>query len=71
MLECAFVGSPDTVHRLLTGFIARTGASELMVSGTVFEHSARLRSYELLADIGRALEPRRNTATQAQPALAV
>jgi hypothetical protein len=59
------------VHRLLTGFIERTGASELMVSGTVFEHSARLRSYELLADIGKSLEPRRDTVAQAQPALAL
>jgi len=59
------------VHRQLAGFIERTGATELMVSGTVFEHSARLRSYELLADIGRALEPKRNTAAQPQPALAV
>ena len=71
MLECAFVGSPETVHRLLTGFIERTGATELMVGGTVFDHSARLRSYELLADIGRALEPKRDTAAQPQPALAV
>jgi alkanesulfonate monooxygenase SsuD/methylene tetrahydromethanopterin reductase-like flavin-dependent oxidoreductase (luciferase family) len=71
MLECAFVGSPETVHRQLAGFIERTGATELMVSGTVFEHSARLRSYELLADIGRALEPKRNIAAQPQPALAV
>ena len=71
MLECAFVGSPETVHRLLTGFIERTGANELMVSGTVFEHSARLRSYELLADIGKSLAPRRDAVERAQPALAV
>jgi hypothetical protein len=42
-----------------------------MVGGTVFDHSARLRSYELLADIGRALEPKRDAAAQPQPALAV
>jgi luciferase family oxidoreductase group 1 len=57
MLECAFVGSPDTVRTLLQRFLERTGADELMVSCTVFEHAARLRSYELLAGIAQELEP--------------
>jgi luciferase family oxidoreductase group 1 len=64
MLACAFVGSPDTVRRQLTAFVARTGADELMVSGTVFDHDARLRSYELLAGIGPSIPaaPRGETA---------
>jgi hypothetical protein len=33
-----------------------------MVSGTVFDHDARLRSYELLAEIGQQLEPRRTAS---------
>jgi hypothetical protein len=33
-----------------------------MVSGSIFDHDARLRSYELLADIGHKLEPRRTAA---------
>lgn len=51
MLACSFVGSPDTVRRGLEGFLARTGADELMVASAIFEHSARLRSYELLAQV--------------------
>jgi luciferase family oxidoreductase group 1 len=62
MLECAFVGSPDSVRQQLQAFIERTGANELMVSGTVFDHDARLRSYELLAEIGQQLEPRRTAS---------
>jgi luciferase family oxidoreductase group 1 len=62
MLTCAFVGSPDTVRRELAAFIERTGADELMVSGTVYDHDARLRSYELLAEIGRELAPARSRA---------
>ncbi len=62
MLECSFVGSPETVRRELQAFIERTGANELMVSATVFEHEDRLRSYELLADISQQLEPRREEA---------
>jgi luciferase family oxidoreductase group 1 len=55
MLACAFVGSPDSVRRQLTAFVERTGADELMVSATVFDHAARLRSYELLAAIGPSI----------------
>jgi len=49
MLACSFVGSPDTVARDLQAFVAHTGADELMVNCAVFDHGARLRSYELLA----------------------
>lgn len=55
MLSCAFVGSPETVHGKLEQFIARTRADELMISAPVFDHQKRLRSIELLAEIGRSL----------------
>lgn len=51
MLACSFVGSPATVRDELQDFIDKTGADELMVASAVFEHAARLRSYELLAEI--------------------
>ena len=53
MLSCSFAGSRDTVKRALDTFIEKTGADELMISGAIFDHSARLRSYELLGEIGR------------------
>ena len=56
MLACSFVGSPDTIRRGLEGFIAQTGADELMVASAIFDHAARLRSYEILAEVGRTLE---------------
>ena len=49
MLACSFVGSPDTVREGLDVFLQRTGADELIVACAVFDHAARLRSYELLA----------------------
>ncbi len=55
MLACSFVGSPDTVREALTGFVARTGADELMVHVPVFDEAARLRSMELLAQVGPQL----------------
>jgi len=49
MLACSFVGSPATVQRELERFVETTGADELMAASAVYDHAARLRSYELLA----------------------
>ena len=65
MLACSFVGSPDTVRAALQAFVERTGCDELMVSTSVYDHDARLRSYELLADVGRSLVPASGTALPA------
>jgi luciferase family oxidoreductase group 1 len=46
-LNRAVVGSPETVARGLEAFIAETAADELMVTAQVFDHQARLRSFEL------------------------
>ena len=48
-LGCSFVGSPDTVRRGLESFVAATGVDEVIVSGAIHDHDARLRSFELLA----------------------
>ena len=52
MLACSFHGSPATIRARLTDFIERTGADELMITGPIYEHAARVRSYELLAGCG-------------------
>ncbi len=54
-LSCAVVGSPETVKQGVEAFIARTGADELMVTAQVFDHAARVRSFEMLADIHRGM----------------
>ena len=54
-LSCAIVGSPETVRQGLDTFLARTGADELMVTAQVFNHAARVRSFEILAEVNRAL----------------
>ncbi len=53
MLSCSFVGSPATVRRALQAFVERTGADELIVASMLFDPAARVRSYELLAEIAR------------------
>jgi luciferase family oxidoreductase group 1 len=49
ILSCAAIGSPDTVKRTLKAFIEQTGADELMITSQIFDHAARLRSYEITA----------------------
>jgi luciferase family oxidoreductase group 1 len=51
MLSCSFVGAPTTVRQALERFVEATGADELMVNSAIFDHAARLRSYELLAEV--------------------
>jgi luciferase family oxidoreductase group 1 len=53
VLSCSAIGSPATVSAQLKAFIERTGANELMVTSQIFDHAARLRSYEITADIAR------------------
>jgi luciferase family oxidoreductase group 1 len=55
VLSCTAVGSPDTVRAQLQGFIASTQADELMITSQIFEHTARLRSYEIVADVHQQL----------------
>jgi luciferase family oxidoreductase group 1 len=54
VLSASAIGSPSTVAAQLKAFIERTGADELMITSQVFDHAARLRSYEITADIQRA-----------------
>ncbi len=50
-LSCAAIGSRDTVQRALQAFIAQTGADELMITSMIFDHTARLRSYQITAEL--------------------
>ena len=49
MLSYSVVGSPVTVRSGLETIVARTGADELMLASQIYDHAARLRSYELAA----------------------
>jgi luciferase family oxidoreductase group 1 len=49
-LSCAAVGAPATVKAAVEEFVHRTGADELMITSQIYDHEARLRSFEILAD---------------------
>lgn len=55
MLKYAVVGSADTVRRGLERVIEQTEANEVMVVSAIYDHAARLRSYEILAKVWDAL----------------
>lgn len=50
MLKHSVFGSVDTVRTGLQSFIADTGVDEIMIVSDVYEHQARLRSLELIAE---------------------
>jgi luciferase family oxidoreductase group 1 len=58
VLSCAAIGSPGTVRRELQAFLDRTGADELMITSQIFDHTARLRSYEIAAQVRGELSSR-------------
>lgn len=50
-LACSVVGSPERVRRGLEDFIARTGPDELIVTAQIYDHAARVRSFEITAAV--------------------
>ena len=57
-LSVSMVGSVETVRAALDEFVALTQPDELIVVSQIFDHAARLRSYELTASLLQALHPK-------------
>jgi luciferase family oxidoreductase group 1 len=53
----AIVGSRDTVKKGLESFLERTGLDEVMVTAAIFDQRARLRSFEIVAEVRDMLTP--------------
>jgi luciferase family oxidoreductase group 1 len=47
----AVVGSASSVKAGLTDFLRRTAVDELMVTAAIYDHAARLRSFEIVAEV--------------------
>jgi luciferase family oxidoreductase group 1 len=54
-LREAVVGSPETVAQGVAAFLQRTGVDELMVTASIHDHAARVRSFELVAQVRDAM----------------
>jgi alkanesulfonate monooxygenase SsuD/methylene tetrahydromethanopterin reductase-like flavin-dependent oxidoreductase (luciferase family) len=72
-LLCSAVGSPETVERRLLNFLDLTQPDEIITTAHIYDHSARLHSFELLAEIRARLaspEPQQviSAVSSAKPA---
>lgn len=59
MTKCSAVGSPATVRRWIEGFLRETGVDEIIVTGPIFDHAARLRSFETASEVFRDINEHR------------
>jgi luciferase family oxidoreductase group 1 len=55
-LACAIVGSPATVKKGLQAFAAGTRADEIIITANIYDHAARVRSFEIAAAVRDELE---------------
>ena len=51
MLKYSIVGSPETARRELEDFVGLTNADELMIVTSIYDHPARVRSYDIVAEV--------------------
>ena len=50
-MSCSATGSPTTIRRQLAALLDRHRPDELMVTGMIHDHAARVRSFELSAEV--------------------
>ena len=55
VLHYAVVGAPAVVRAGLEDFLRLTGVDELMITAHVFDHEARKRSFEIVAEVRSTL----------------
>lgn len=56
VLSCAAIGTRDAVRAGLQAFADRTGVDEIIVASGIYDHAARLRSYEIAAEAAEGLQ---------------
>lgn len=50
-LATSISGGPDRVKVQLEAFLEKTGANEIMITSQIYDHQARLRSYEIVSEL--------------------
>ena len=54
-LRCSAVGSLETVRKEMQYWLDQTGANEIIITGQIHDHQARLRSFEIAAEAAKGL----------------
>ncbi|MEY2493156.1 MAG: hypothetical protein QOH24_2107 [Verrucomicrobiota bacterium] len=55
--QFAAVGSPETVRRRIEDWLEQTAADEMIAVAQIYDHAARLRSYEIAATVFQQINP--------------
>jgi len=55
MTICSAVGGPETLRRQLQKLLDATKADELIATAHIFDSQARLRSFDIAADVFQAM----------------
>ena len=63
MLKYSIVGSPEKIRTGLEDFLTLTNADELMIVSSLYDHPARIRSYEIVAEVSRDLERQQRSSS--------
>jgi luciferase family oxidoreductase group 1 len=50
-IRCSAIGSPDTVKRQVQALLKETEADEIIATAQIYDHPARLRSFEIASDV--------------------
>ena len=53
--HCSAVGSPETVRRRLLKLLEQTRADEIIATAQIYDHTARLHSFEFAAEVFREI----------------
>lgn len=61
-LSCSATGSPETVRSQMRAIIDKHQPDELLVTGMIHDHAARVRSFEIVADVLNPLRARQMVA---------
>jgi len=54
-MRCAAIGSPETVEQRIRELLVETEADEIIATAQIYDHQARLHSFEIAAEILRGL----------------
>ncbi|MES2920650.1 MAG: LLM class flavin-dependent oxidoreductase [Verrucomicrobiota bacterium] len=55
MTRYSLVGTAETIRRQVTELIQETAADEIIATALIFDHAARLRSFEILSEVMKSL----------------
>jgi luciferase family oxidoreductase group 1 len=56
MLSYSFIGSADSIKKRMNTFLEQTGVDEVMATSHIFDHAARVHSYEIFADVMKEMK---------------